>query len=140
MSGRRADLPILGKTWTRMPYHTPLSDKPAIGRIHTTSLCPDYPPLQRTGMDRSSDNRFIGSVHHLYFPISLNDGKFVIITKITFMDSILLIKKIYLEGFKNLGHSVIKNFFKGYAWACFILSAIVVYAFIYRLSTGFAFD
>ena len=55
------------------------------------------------------------------------------------MESILLIKEIYLEGFRNLGNFIIKNFLKGYAWACFILSAITIYAFIYRLSTGFAF-
>lgn len=55
------------------------------------------------------------------------------------MNSLLLIKEIYLEGFKNLGHFIVKNFFKGYAWACFILTALAIYALIYRMSTGFAF-
>jgi len=56
------------------------------------------------------------------------------------MESILLIKEIYLEGFRNLGHFITKNFFKGYAWMCFFLTAVTIYAFIYRLATGFAFD
>lgn len=55
------------------------------------------------------------------------------------MNSLLLIKEIYLEGFKNLGHFIVKNFLKGYTWACFILAALAIYALIYRLSTGFAF-
>jgi len=56
------------------------------------------------------------------------------------MNTILLIKDIYLEGFRNLGAYIVKNFFKGYAWLCFVLMAIAFYALIFRISTGFAFD
>ncbi len=56
------------------------------------------------------------------------------------MKRILLVKEIYLEAFKNLGNIVIQNYFKVFSWFCFILFFVVLYAFIFRLSTGFAFD
>ena len=56
------------------------------------------------------------------------------------MKTTLLIREIYLEGFRNLGHIIIKNYFKAFAWFSFVLFFIVLYAFIYRVSTGFAFD
>ena len=56
------------------------------------------------------------------------------------MKTILLIKEIYKEGFRNLGNIIIKKYFKAFAWFSFIMFFIVLYAFIYRLSTGFAFD
>ncbi|MGB5666951.1 MAG: DUF6747 family protein [Maribacter sp.] len=33
-----------------------------------------------------------------------------------------------------------KRYLKAFTWFCFALLAIVIYAFIFRLSTGFAFD
>jgi len=56
------------------------------------------------------------------------------------MKTTLLIKEIYLEGFRNLGHLIIKNYFKVFAWFIFIMFFVVLYAFVYRVSTGFAFD
>jgi hypothetical protein len=56
------------------------------------------------------------------------------------MKTILLIKELYREGFRNLGNIVIKKYFKAFAWFSFILILIVLYALIYRISTGFAFD
>ena len=56
------------------------------------------------------------------------------------MKTTLLIREIYLEGFRNLGHIIIKKYFKAFAWFSFVLFFIVLYAFIYRVSTGFAFD
>jgi len=56
------------------------------------------------------------------------------------MKTTLLIREIYLEGFRNLGHLIIRNYFKAFAWFSFVLFFIVLYAFIYRVSTGFAFD
>lgn len=58
----------------------------------------------------------------------------------TFMDQILLFKKIYAEAFRNLGHRILKNGFKIYFWICTALLAMVLYAFCYRLLTGFAWD
>ena len=55
------------------------------------------------------------------------------------MRTILLVKEIYFEGFRNLGNLIIKNYFKAFAWFSFTLFFIVLYAFVYRLSTGFAF-
>ncbi|QLG45787.1 DUF6747 family protein [Costertonia aggregata] len=56
------------------------------------------------------------------------------------MKTILLIKQIYLEGFRNLGHLIVTKYFKAFAWFSFIMFAVVLYAFIFRISTGFAFD
>jgi hypothetical protein len=56
------------------------------------------------------------------------------------MKTALLIKEIYLEGFRNLGHLIIKGYFKAFAWFSFVLFFVVLYAFMYRVLTGFAFD
>ncbi|MDE3742488.1 DUF6747 family protein [Maribacter polysaccharolyticus] len=56
------------------------------------------------------------------------------------MKTALLIKEIYLEAFRNLGHMIVKNYFKVFAWFSFILFFVVLYAFIYRVFTGFPFD
>jgi len=56
------------------------------------------------------------------------------------MKTLLLVKEIYSDGFKNLGNILIKNYFKAFTWFSLILLAVVLYAFIFRVSTGFAFD
>ncbi len=56
------------------------------------------------------------------------------------MKKILLIKEIYLEAFRNLGNVILRKYFEVFAWFSFALFLIVLYAFIFRLSTGFAFD
>lgn len=56
------------------------------------------------------------------------------------MRKLLLVKEIYLEAFRNLGNYIIKRYFKVYTWFCFALLLIVLYAFVFRLSTGYAFD
>jgi len=55
------------------------------------------------------------------------------------MKGILLCREIYLNGFKNLGHFIIKNYLKLFSWFCFSLIALGAYALIYRLLTGYAF-
>lgn len=55
------------------------------------------------------------------------------------MKTTLLIKEIYLEGFRNLGNFLQKNYMKVFAWFSFLLIAIGLYALIFRISTGFAF-
>ncbi len=56
------------------------------------------------------------------------------------MKTILLVKEIYVDGFRNLGHWLVKNYMKVYAWFSFGLFLIALYAFIFRIATGFAFD
>ena len=55
------------------------------------------------------------------------------------MNKLLLLKDIYLEAFRNLGHFIITRYFKVFSIFCFLMLAIVIYAFFYRLSTGFTF-
>lgn len=55
------------------------------------------------------------------------------------MEKILLIKSIYAEAFRNWKYLLIKNYFKVFSVICFTLIAITIYAFIFRLSTGYAF-
>ena len=56
------------------------------------------------------------------------------------MKTLLLCKEIYLESFRDLGNYILKNYFKAVAWFSFVMIAVVLYAFIFRVITGFAFD
>lgn len=56
------------------------------------------------------------------------------------MKTTLLIKEIYLEGFKNLGNYLQKNYMKVFAWFSFFLIAMGLYALVFRIFTGFAFS
>ena len=56
------------------------------------------------------------------------------------MRTVLLIKNIYREAFESLGHFITKNFFKAFAWFSFVMFAVVLYAFVFRIVTGFPFD
>ncbi|SHI30191.1 hypothetical protein SAMN04487911_10126 [Arenibacter nanhaiticus] len=55
------------------------------------------------------------------------------------MKKVLLMKEIYLEAFKNLGHIILKQYFKAFSIFCFCLIALVIYAFLFRVFTGFSF-
>ncbi len=56
------------------------------------------------------------------------------------MKTAVLIKEIYLEGFRNLGHFILKNYLKIFAWFSFLLIVVGLYALLFRMFTGFAFD
>lgn len=56
------------------------------------------------------------------------------------MKTALLIKNIYRDAFESLGHFITKNFFKAFAWFSFGMFAVVVYAFIFRVITGYPFQ
>ena len=56
------------------------------------------------------------------------------------MKTILLMKEVYLEGFRNLGNYLIRNYFKAFAWFSFTMFIVVLYAFVFRVYTGFAFQ
>ncbi len=55
------------------------------------------------------------------------------------MGTLLLFKELYLNAFKGLGNTITANIFKIMSWFCFLCIGIIIYAFIYRLATGFAF-
>lgn len=56
------------------------------------------------------------------------------------MKIVLLIREIYFEGFKNLGNYIIKHFFKAFTWFTIAMYALVLYAFIEKVSNGFVFS
>ena len=56
------------------------------------------------------------------------------------MKRILLVKEIYLEAFRNLGSLFVKKYFKTFSYICFALFFVVLYAFVYRVATGFVFN
>jgi hypothetical protein len=56
------------------------------------------------------------------------------------MKTALLIKNIYLEGFRNLGNFMVRNYFKGFMWFTMSMFTVVLYAFLFRVFTGFPFD
>lgn len=56
------------------------------------------------------------------------------------MKTTLLIKEIYLQAFRNFNNYVIKNYLKIFSWFSFFMILVGLYALIFRMSTGFAFD
>jgi len=56
------------------------------------------------------------------------------------MEKIILVKEIYLEAFKDWKSYVLENYFKIFSWICFALIALAIYAFVFRVSTGFSFS
>lgn len=56
------------------------------------------------------------------------------------MKTVTLIKNIYVESIRNLGHFLLKRYFQIFSWFSFCLFFIVLYAFVYRVFTGFPFD
>ncbi|MCJ7467133.1 MAG: hypothetical protein MUO53_10630 [Maribacter sp.] len=56
------------------------------------------------------------------------------------MKNLVLIKEIYLEAFKDLGTKAVKNYFRAFSIFCLATYFMVLYAFAFRVSTGFAFD
>ncbi len=56
------------------------------------------------------------------------------------MKRFLLVKEIYLEAFRNLGNMLLQRSFKIFSWFCFIMFFVVLYAFVFRVVTGFPFD
>lgn len=55
------------------------------------------------------------------------------------MKKIRLVKKIYLDAFQDIGNVKIQYSLKIYSCVCFSLFCIALYAFIYRLFTGYNF-
>lgn len=45
-----------------------------------------------------------------------------------------------MEAFRDLGNFLIKNYLKVFAWFSFAMFAVVLYAFVFRVATGFVFD
>lgn len=56
------------------------------------------------------------------------------------MKTLVLLKEIYLEGFRNLGNFIIRMYFKLFAWFSFTMFFVVLYALVFRMMTGYAFD
>ncbi len=55
------------------------------------------------------------------------------------MKKLLLVREIYVEAFKDWTFRVLKKYFKAFSWLWLALFTLTLYAFIYRVSTGFAF-
>ncbi|PXX25151.1 DUF6747 family protein [Arenibacter sp. ARW7G5Y1] len=56
------------------------------------------------------------------------------------MKTLLLVKEIYSEGFRNIGNIIVRNYFKAFMWFSVAMFTVVLYAFIFRLATGFVWD
>ncbi len=55
------------------------------------------------------------------------------------MKTIAIFREIYKEAFRDLGNFLVKHSLKLLAWFSFALILIVLYAFFFRMATGFAF-
>ena len=49
----------------------------------------------------------------------------------------LLFKELYVDAFKGIGGNPQVTILKSMSWICFVLINVVVYAFIYRILTGY---
>lgn len=56
------------------------------------------------------------------------------------MGKLLLLKESYIEAFRKWASIYLRKYFKAFSWFCFALWVITMYAFIFHVSTGFAFD
>lgn len=56
------------------------------------------------------------------------------------MKNVMLIRNLYSEAFQNISNYVAKSYLKTLSWLFIASYAIVLFAFIFRVSTGFAFD
>ncbi|WP_317131429.1 DUF6747 family protein [Maribacter sp. ACAM166] len=56
------------------------------------------------------------------------------------MKTVILLKEIYEEGFKNLGNYMLKYSLKAFTWFTVIMLILVLYVFIHRLFSGFSFS
>ena len=56
------------------------------------------------------------------------------------MKTALLIKELYAEAFRDLNHYLIRYYFLFFTWFSFTMFGLALYAIIFRLATGFAFD
>ncbi|XLS29256.1 DUF6747 family protein [Flavobacteriaceae bacterium M23B6Z8] len=55
------------------------------------------------------------------------------------MSKFLLLKDLYVEAFRNLGHYLVASSLKILTWFCVGCIGVVLYAFFYRWITGFYF-
>lgn len=55
------------------------------------------------------------------------------------MKKLLLIREIYVEAFTDWTYRMLKKYFKVLSWLWLALFVLTLYAFVYRVSTGFAF-
>ncbi|NAS29527.1 hypothetical protein GTQ40_00950 [Flavobacteriaceae bacterium R38] len=51
----------------------------------------------------------------------------------------LLFRELYVDAFKGIGGNPQVAILKSMSWLCFAGISIVVYAFIYRMMTGYPF-
>ena len=55
------------------------------------------------------------------------------------MRKFLLLQEIYLEAFRDWTQKLLNKYFKIFSVFCFFLLIVVLYAFVFRVSTGFSF-
>lgn len=55
------------------------------------------------------------------------------------MKKFLLLQEIYLEAFRDWTQKLLNKYFKVFSVFCFFMIIVVLYAFFFRLSTGFYF-
>lgn len=54
------------------------------------------------------------------------------------MERIILLREIYVEAFRNWRNIILEKYFRAFSWVCLFLWLVTVYAFIFRVSTGFS--
>ncbi|XLS28353.1 DUF6747 family protein [Flavobacteriaceae bacterium M23B6Z8] len=55
------------------------------------------------------------------------------------MKILLLFKELYVEAFRGIGGNPQVAILKSMSWLCFLCISVGLYAFVYRIATGFPF-
>ena len=55
------------------------------------------------------------------------------------MGTLNIFKTLYKDSFKNLTNILLSSYLKVLTWGSLSLIGVIVYAFVYRLATGFSF-
>ncbi len=53
------------------------------------------------------------------------------------MTTLVLVKDLYNDFFEGWNNKFLVSVFKGFSWFCFAMIGVILYAFVYRLATGF---
>lgn len=56
------------------------------------------------------------------------------------MKTLFLFKEIYLEAFRKVDNLIIRNYLKVFSVFSFCMFLLAVYAIVFSISSGFAFD
>lgn len=86
-----------------------------------------------------SFNEWFMPLTYIYLLLHRNKKLEMVTVKPLMMNTLLNLKKMYLDAFENCGPNYLVAFLKVYSIFCAVLWSVTFYAFLYRAFTGFRF-